>query len=436
MAMIKTLLPRSLLGRSLLIVVTPLFLLQAVSAFVFFEGHWETVSRRLAANLVGDIAVLAAAVGDHPDDEYRAWVFDQAARYMAISATFTPGAVLPNRPATGGGSLEETLAGVLESDLGRPYRIDTRSLDDQVIVDIQLGGGVLRAVTGRKRLFSTTTYAFVLWMAGLALLLFGVATIFMRNQVKPILRLAQAADSFGKGRDFARFKPEGALEVRQAAAAFIAMRQRLKRQIDQRTAMLAGVSHDLRTPLTRMKLELALMPEDDGTAALKQDVAEMERMLEAYLAFARGEGAEVPAATDLGRLIDVAVQQARRQGAAIAVRTEGDLVVPLRPLAVQRCLANLIDNAARYGRNVTIEARRRGEAVEVIVDDDGPGIPEHRREDVFRPFFRLEGSRNPETGGVGLGLAIARDVVRSHGGDLALGVAPQGGLRARLRLPA
>jgi two-component system osmolarity sensor histidine kinase EnvZ len=185
-----------------------------------------------------------------------------------------------------------------------------------------------------------------------------------------------------------------------------------------------------------MKLELALMPEDDGTAALKQDVAEMERMLEAYLAFARGEGAEVPAATDLGRLIDVAVQQARRQGAAIAVRTEGDLVVPLRPLAVQRCLANLIDNAARYGRNVTIEARRRGEAVEVIVDDDGPGIPEHRREDVFRPFFRLEGSRNPETGGVGLGLAIARDVVRSHGGDLALGVAPQGGLRARLRLPA
>lgn len=434
--MIKDFLPRSLLGRSLLIVCAPLFLLQVVSAFVFYEGHWETVSRRLAVNLVGDIAVIAASVRDLPEGPQRAWVFDKAHRHMGISATYTLGAVLPNQPASVAGSIEETLARVLQEDFGKPFRIDTRSLEGQVIVDVQLPDGVLRAVTSRKRLFSTTTYAFVLWMAGIAVLLFGVATIFMRNQVKPILRLAQAAESFGKGRDFPRFKPEGAREVRKAAAAFIAMRQRIKRQITQRTAMLAGVSHDLRTPLTRMKLQLAMMGRDEGTDALKQDVGEMERMLAAYLAFARGEGAETPKAIDLGELIDKAVGQARRHGAAIDVQTAGDLTLPVRPLAVERCLNNLIDNAVRYGKHVQVQAQRRREGVEVTVDDDGPGIPANRREDVFRPFYRIESSRNPVTGGVGLGLTIARDVVRSHGGDIVLSEAPQGGLRARIRLPA
>jgi two-component system osmolarity sensor histidine kinase EnvZ len=272
-------------------------------------------------------------------------------------------------------------------------------------------------------------------MVGTSMLLFGVATIFMRNQVKPIRRLAVAADNFGKGREVTHFKPEGAAEVRQAAAAFIAMRDRIQRQISQRTAMLSGVSHDLRTPLTRIKLQLALLKSGPEVEALEADVTEMERMLEGYLAFVRGEGAEAPQPTNLTQLLSETVAQARRNGGIIDLHTEGDLTVPLRPNAFRRCLTNLIENAMRYAHHVWVRAGTRGDAIEITIDDDGPGIPSDKREEVFKPFLRLEGSRNPETGGVGLGLTIARDVVRSHGGEIILADSPNGGLRARVRMP-
>jgi len=271
-------------------------------------------------------------------------------------------------------------------------------------------------------------------MVGTSLVLFAVATVFMGNQVRPLGRLAAAADLFGKGMDVPDFKPEGAIELRQAAAAFNRMRARIQRQITQRTEMLAGVSHDLRTPLTRMKLQLAMMngPEIED---LKNDLAEMERMVEGYLAFARGEGTERPSETDVGTLLRDVVSDARRAGTAIDLHIEDRLVTLARPNALRRCLANLIANAARFANQVWIRAGQVGDTIEITVDDDGPGIPATRREDVFKPFFRLEGSRNPLTGGTGLGLTIARDVMRSHGGDLVLLDAPTGGLRARLSLP-
>ncbi|MEX2009649.1 MAG: ATP-binding protein, partial [Dongiaceae bacterium] len=252
---------------------------------------------------------------------------------------------------------------------------------------------------------------------------------------RPIRRLAAAADDFGKGRAVPDFKLEGATEVRQAAAAFNLMRNRIRRQIAQRTDMLAGVSHDLRTPLTRMKLQLAMLGDGPEVADLHADVAEMEKMLGGYLAFARGEGAEQPVPTDLGLLLRDLVAGALRDGATIELEAEPGLVVPLRPDAFRRCLTNLIGNARRHARTVAIRATRRGAAIEVTVDDDGPGIPPDQREEVFRPFYRLDLSRNPETGGVGLGLTIARDVIRGHGGELVLTDSPLGGLRARLRLP-
>ena len=267
------------------------------------------------------------------------------------------------------------------------------------------------------------------------MILFGVATVFMRNQVKPIRRLALAADSFGKGRDVPLFKPEGAKEVRQAASAFLAMRERMVRQISQRTEMLAGVSHDLRTPLTRMKLQLALLGDAEGVDELKEDVAEMEYMLDGYLAFARGEGTETPRSEDLATILGGVVAQARRKGGMVELHTDGNLTVPLRPDAFKRSMTNLIDNAMRYGDHVSVHAGRLGEAIEITIDDDGPGIPEDKREEVFKPFYRLEGSRNPSTGGVGLGLTLARDAIRGHGGDISLGDSPDGGLRVRLRLP-
>jgi len=293
----------------------------------------------------------------------------------------------------------------------------------------------LHVITSRKRLFSSTTYIFIMWMVGSSIVLLAVAIYFLRNQMRPIRRLAVAADSFGKGRDVVDFKPEGAREVRQAAAAFIAMRERIRRQITQRTEMLAGVSHDLRTPLTRMRLQLAMLGEGEDIASLKADIAEMEKMIEAYLDFAKGEGPETPTPTDLSSLLAEVVASGRRNGGDIALTSNGDLTVPVRRNALKRCFSNLVENALRHGEHVTIAAERRGDVVEVAIDDDGPGIPEADREAVFRAFHRLDASRNFETGGVGLGLAIARDVVRGHGGDVLLSTSEAGGLRALVRLP-
>ena len=434
-SLIKRMLPKSLLGRSLLIIVTPLVLLQVVSAFIFYETHWEKVSSRLSLALSGDISTLIDLMRRYPGDQERQWIFDLAKDNMEITARLKKGEILPNTPPVASGIMERTLITRLQSTVQKPFQFDTRSLERYVIIEIQLPAGVLEITTTRKRLFSSTTYVFVLWMVGTSLILLGVATIFMRNQVKPIRRLATAADDFGKGRDVPMFKPEGATEVRQAAAAFMAMRERILRQISQRTEMLAGVSHDLRTPLTRMKLQLALQEGSDGVEELQQDIDDMETMLEGYLAFARGEGKEKPVLTGLTPLLGEVAGQARRKGGAVDLHMEGDFTVPLRPNAFKRCLTNLIDNACRYAKHVSVRAGQRDDVIEVTVDDDGPGIPEEKRDDVFKPFFRLEGSRNPETGGIGLGLTIARDVMRSHGGDIVLGESPSGGLRARLRLP-
>lgn len=434
---INRVLPRSLFGRSLMIIVTPLILLQVVSTWVFYDSHWDTVTRRLAQGVAGDIAAVVEMMGQESDPAGHARVFEIAERKMQLTLKFKPGVALPDSPILARQSLvDEKLAAALADFVGRPFLIDTRSLEKQVEVEIQLDRGVLHVELPRRRLFSSTTYVFILWMVGTSLILFAVATVFMRKQVRPIGRLADAAEAFGKGRDVPDFRPEGATEVKQAAGAFVVMRDRIKRQIAQRTEMLAGVSHDLRTPLTRMRLQLALLGDSADTDELKADIAEMERMLNGYLAFARGEGTEQPEETDLSALLEDVVANARREsGAPVELVAEPGMVVSLRPDAFRRCLANLVANAQRYARRVAITAGHRDGAVEIAVDDDGPGIPEDMREEVFRPFFRLDPSRNPETGGIGLGLTIARDVVRGHGGDLILDESPLGGLRAKLRLP-
>jgi two-component system osmolarity sensor histidine kinase EnvZ len=316
-----------------------------------------------------------------------------------------------------------------------PYIVDTASDPGSLSVLVQLPGGVLQATMSYKRLNTSTTYIFILWMIGSSVLFFVVAAIFLRNQVKSLRRLAAAADGFGKGRPIAFSKVEGALEVRQAAVAFIQMRDRIQRQIRQRTDMLAGVSHDLRTPLTRMKLALELMGDDPTVAELKSDVVEMEHLLQVYLDFARGEGTETPVDTDIAALLQDIAAAAAREGKAVSVNQPPELMVPIRPNALRRCLGNLIANGARYGSHVWLTGRPAEDGVDILVDDDGPGIPPAERDHVFQPFIRLDSSRNPSTGGIGLGLTIARDVARSHGGDVRLETSPQGGLRARVHLP-
>jgi two-component system osmolarity sensor histidine kinase EnvZ len=435
--MMKHILPKSLLGRSILIIVIPLILLQLVSAFVFYENHWSKVSVRLARGVVGDIAAVVDLLGQNNTTEGRVAVLDLAATHFALNARLYEEKVLEhsNNKNTEMNYEESILLVLLKEAIRKPLKIKNRKIDRSVVISIQLSGGVLEVVSNRKRIFSSTTYVFVFWMVGTAMILFGVATAFMRNQVRPIRRLALAADDFGKGRDNPLFKPEGASEVRQAAMAFLSMRDRIQRQINQRTDMLSGVSHDLRTPLTRMKLALEMKFDQNFIHDLKEDITEMERMLAAYLAFARGEGDEILSLADLSAILSDVVTSARRNRIAIDLHIESSIQVALRPRTFKRCLTNLVENAGRYADNVSIRVGQRGQIIEIIIDDDGPGIPEKFRGDAFKPFYRLENSRNPETGGVGLGLSIARDIARGHGGDVFLSESPGGGLRARLTLP-
>ncbi len=319
--------------------------------------------------------------------------------------------------------------------------IDTRLADwpKRIAVYVQMDDGLLRVLAPRMRVDSGTTQVFMGWMIGLSLLLLIVAIFFLTRQLRPIRRLAWAADNFGKGRDVGDFKLEGASEIRKAGTAFNLMRKRILRHISQRTDMLAAVSHDLRTPLTRMKLELEMLageqPQPGDLEDLRTDVEEMASVVDGYLDFARGEGREGIVPVDLGGLLREVAGRVGRERARVEVELEQPITVRLRPVAMRRCLSNLIDNAAAQARWVGIRATQHGNQIWIAIDDDGPGIPADQREAVFKPFYRLDPSRNPSTGGVGLGLTIARDIVLSHGGDIELADAPGGGLRVLIRLP-
>ncbi len=438
---LRALVPRGLLGRSLLIILLPLLILQAVALQIFYGSHLDVISRRLAGAVAGEISFVVELLQRDPSPDQRAWVFREAAWRFDLALAFEGGAVLGTTPERAASlpllPLEGDLAHAMAERVGRPFDADWVSDPRSVIIRVQLSNGVLHAEAPRKRLFSGTLYLFMIWLVGSSLLLFVVAALFMKNQVRAIRRLAGAAEAFGLGRDIGPIKPEGAAEVRQAAHAFNRMQERIRRFVAQRTEMLAGISHDLRTPLTRMRLGLAVLPrteeEEGDIAALTDDVEEMERMVAGYLAFARGEGGEPPRPADLAEIVRDVAQKARRDGAEVAVEVPGSLVLPLRSDALRRCLANLLDNARKHARRIAVAVsevpRETGAWAQVTVDDDGPGIPEGQREEAFKPFATLS------AGGTGLGLAIARDIARAHGGDIVLEQSPLGGLRARVRLP-
>ncbi|MDE0407270.1 MAG: HAMP domain-containing protein, partial [Alphaproteobacteria bacterium] len=355
-------LPRTLFARSLLIIVTPLILLQIVSTWIFYERHWHIIMKRLAAGVAGEIGLVIDAMDRFPGAEAQGALLVLLAERTDLRATIAPGAILPNRPQPEPrGGLDTLLARELTNRVRRPFQFDTTTFEDEIVIKVQLKESVLHVVTPRRRLFSSTTTFWALWMVGTSMILFAVAGLFMRNQIRPIRRLAEAADAYGKGREAKDPKLAGASEVRRATVAFRRMRERIRRQIDQRTEMLAGVSHDLRTPLSRMKVALALLPEDDDARGLQADIVEMEAMLEAYLAFARGEGGEAAVETDLGELIEDVVTGARRAGGSIDLRIASAPKIPVQATAIRRCLVNLIDNAMRYGNQVWIACREQGE---------------------------------------------------------------------------
>ena len=434
---LKRRLPTSLWGRSLLIIVLPVLVMQVAVTWAFFDMHWQTVTARLSDGLAGDIAWASESYADDPTPRNLQIIADRAQRSMSLSVDLREGDVLPREQERGPiGVVDRTLEEALESRVDRPVWFSTTQYPAYVDIRVQHPDGVLRIIAPRERAVATQAHIFVVWLFIATVLLMGVAILFIRNQVRAIERLAEAAEAFGRGEARERFKPHGAKEVRAAAQAFMDMRDRIQRHIDQRTALLASVSHDLRTPLTRLRLELALAPPFKRAAAMQGDLDEMEHMIDEYLAFARGEAGEAAQTVSIKELLTVAGEDARRAGAEVEVQAPDGLTASLRPLSIKRALANLAGNAAAHGEHVRLAARALPSGgVEITVEDDGPGIPDDMHEEAFRPFSRLDASRNQNRKGVGLGLAIARDVARSHGGDITLDRSQLGGLRAAIRLP-
>ncbi len=431
------LLPKGLYARSLLIVIVPMVLLQTAVAYVFMQRHWDIVTHRLSAAVARDVGAMVDLYEALPPGLDDPKLHAIAARFHMDVESLPPGPLPPKTPQTFFNVLDP-LTRALPEEIGAqvklPFWVDTVGRSGLMEIRVNLGGRVLRFITRRTLAYEPNVHIFILWMLGASLVLVTVAILFLRNQIRPILRLADAAEDFGKGRD-AEFHPRGAREVRQAGYAFIEMKRRIERATEQRTTMLNGVSHDLRTMLTRFKLSLAVIDESAEVEPLQNDVDEMQRMLEGYLAFARDDAGEPTELTNLRGVLDGLRIDAERHGARVEVEANGDLNVRVRPIAIKRCLGNLVANAERHARTIALKAAREQRFVTICVDDDGPGIAPEHREDVFRPFHRLDEARNQDEGGSGLGLAIARDVARSHGGEITLSTSPLGGLRACVRLP-
>jgi two-component system osmolarity sensor histidine kinase EnvZ len=427
---LKPYVPKSMFGRSLLILMAPLILVETISAYVFFDNHWESVTKALANNIAGEVATIIELYNTIPEESH--FLKTVAGTHLKLRTTFIPHKNLNTSVSEDG--KDTALESALKGQIFSPYTFNTTQKD--IVITAEVENGLLEFTTPLKRLQSKSFFLFIMWVSLTSAVFLCIAAVFLHNQVKPLRRLAIAADRFGKGRSFPHLKPEGATEIRKVSQAFLNMKERLQRQLTQRTEMLAGVSHDLRTPLTRMRLQLAMMPLSSETEGLQKDVEEMGEMLEGYLTFVRGEGLEETSETDINDLILGAIK-GRMQPEVVVHYTPQELpVLGVKPQALKRCLMNLINNAARYGHEVWVSASIATEALTMRVEDDGPGIPEDKFKDVFQPFFRLEGSRNMATGGVGLGLSIARDIAHSHGGDITLSASKtHGGLKASLVVP-
>lgn len=427
----RKMLPRGLFGRSLLIVLVPMVVLQAVALQIFYGTHLDELSRRLAGAVAGEIGFMIDQI--ERDPTRRTLVMQEGDAHFTFQSVFMRNETLRHLPPPDApGPVDTDLASALAQDVHRPFNVSWHTHPGILRVNIQMADGVLRIDVPRKRLFIGTFYLFVVWLIGSALLLVILAALFLRTQVRGIRRLAEAAEDFGMGRDNGPIRPEGAIEVRRAATAFNRMQERLRRFLGQRTTMLAGVSHDLRTPLTRLRLALAMQP---GIGAedmqdMEGDIAEMEHLIGIYLNFARGEGSEQAVPTDLTALLEDICNTAKRTGASVSLSTPEALSVTLRPEAMRRAFTNLIDNSRRHARQIWVSAARAGASVRILIDDNGPGIPAQKRETLLKPF------ESDHPGGTGLGLSIARDIIIAHGGGISLLDRPGGGLRVVVELPA
>lgn len=433
-------LPKGLYARALIIIIAPIVLLEGVVAYVFMERHWQAVTRRLSEATARDIGAVIDLFEAYDRKDHYAALVSLAGDRLNLSLTVLPAGELPiARPKPFFDLLDRTLSIEIARQTNYPFWIDTVGDSQSVEIKVKLKDAVLRFIARRSQAYASNSHIFLVWMVVTSVILLCVAILFLRNQIRPILRLAQAAEAFGMGRPTpSDMSPRGAREVRQAYQAFSEMQNRITQHVEQRTTMLAGVSHDLRTILTRFKLELELLGDAPEVRAMKSDVNEMQHMLEDYLAFARGDEGEEAQLTCIYDLLEEVVEDSQVFGRPIRIQMRNrqrKLEVPLKRQAFKRALMNLVSNAARYGDTVMVRGAVRRGSLRIDVDDNGPGIPETEREAVFRPFYRLDHARNEPQGHSGLGLAITRDIARNHGGDVELSSGSLGGLRATILLP-
>ena len=423
--------PKSIFGRSLLIIILPIIVMQMIVAYIFFNAHWATVTANLTESVAADVAVATQLYGREPTFE-NVEALDKLLRPdMQLSVRLKPGESLPtSRRRNIFSVLDQSIRRALSNAIDQPFWFDTTRYPHHIDIRVQVDEGVLQFYAARDRVFAPTGFVFIFWLITATILLTLISIIYIRRQSLPISELADAADAFGKGQDIGSYKPHGPVEVRRAGQSFLKMRQRIRRHLDQRTLMLAGVSHDLRTPLTRLKLALAMAESKADIADAKRDLDEMEAMLSAYLDFAHG--AEQGEA-DLVRVDMVLSNIAEEED--IPFQMSEPVSIEARPQQLRRAVLNLVGNARKYATNPMIELEFTDSYIFIHVDDEGGGIPEHKREDVLRPFSRLDDARTQNIEGVGLGLAVARDIAQLHGGRLKLHDSPKGGLRATIQLP-
>tara|TARA_Y100001001_G_scaffold62242_1_gene59234 strand:+ start:3440 stop:4735 length:1296 start_codon:yes stop_codon:yes gene_type:complete len=427
----KKIIPSSLLGRSLIIVFAPILILVVLTTFIFYQTSWSIISKRLAQSVVADINVIVKLIDQNLKPE-AIQIAKNDFKMDVIYKKDTDLNPLSFRPQRG--ILPRRLQQSLE-ELERPFFYDLSNLEKGAAIAIQLNNDLLIISVHKDRLYNESAFVFLLWMFFASLILLLLSYLFMKGQIRPLKRLAIIAETFGRGLDAPELKGSGSLEIRQTTNAFNQMRTRIKRFLKQRTDMLAGVSHDLRTPLTRMKLQLSLMKDDDAKKELEYDIKEMTAMLNSYVSFVRGETPETIENIQLNNLIKNICQNLDREKYEITETYSRKIDTSGRPLQIKRAIQNILDNARRYASKIQIDVSANNDECFISISDNGPGIPEKNYEDVFKPFFTLDPSRNKMKGESGLGMTISRDIIRSHGGDIKLSPSSIGGLKTVINLP-
>ena len=429
--MIKKFLPQTLLGRSIMILVVPLIILQLIITVIFYNRHWDTITRHRTIDFVKDITLVVESFEKNKSIENQKWTLNNVSEKLQLQTFYKKNVTLnleqhELKPT----KLKKYLLENLDP-LNKKFNLEINDKKKLITVMVELDEGVLEFRASKKRIYSSTTYIFILWMISASIILFIVALLFLKNQIKPIRKLAIAVDRFGKGKNIGNFKPSGAREVRRVSNAFKIMKERIENSISQRNKMFSSISHDIRTILTRMKLNLELHKLDKG--GLKKDLVEMEQMVEEYLKYAKGEEKEKIQKVNIISLINLIKKRYSKKN--IYFNNGKKINISVRLNSIKRCINNLLSNSLKFSKNIKITCNKKNNYVEIIIDDDGPGIPEKERKKVLQPFYRVEDSRNRDTGGIGLGITIAADIINNHGGNFFLDKSPLGGLRAKIYLP-